>query len=58
MVWVNTYRRTSHAVPFGGYRESGIGRENGLEAINEYTELKSVWLHIGGEMADLFNPRA
>ncbi|MGW6457990.1 aldehyde dehydrogenase [Streptomyces sp. NPDC055078] len=46
-VWINTYRRTSHAAPFGGYRESGLGRENGPEAIHEYTETKTVWLAMG-----------
>ncbi|MGW4033183.1 aldehyde dehydrogenase [Streptomyces sp. NPDC004838] len=46
-VWINTYRRTSHAAPFGGYKESGLGRENGPEAVHEYTETKTVWLAMG-----------
>jgi (Z)-2-((N-methylformamido)methylene)-5-hydroxybutyrolactone dehydrogenase len=41
-VWVNTYRTYSAMVPFGGMKASGIGRENGIEAINEYLETKSV----------------
>lgn len=57
-VWVNNYRRTSYAMPFGGYGESGIGRENGADSIHEYTEVKSVWIDIGGKVADPFNPRA
>jgi aldehyde dehydrogenase (NAD+) len=57
-VWVNTYRRTNYATPFGGMKESGIGRENGLEAIHEYTETKSVWIDTGPGIKDPFNPRA
>jgi acyl-CoA reductase-like NAD-dependent aldehyde dehydrogenase len=43
-VWVNTYRAVSYMMPFGGMKRSGIGRENGMEAIGEYLESKSVWL--------------
>ena len=43
-VWVNTYRSTSYTTPFGGYKRSGLGRENGAEAIKEYLQPKSVWL--------------
>jgi aldehyde dehydrogenase (NAD+) len=57
-VWVNSYRRTSYAMPFGGYGESGLGRENGIEAVHEYTEVKSVWIDTGGAVQDPFNPRA
>jgi aldehyde dehydrogenase (NAD+) len=57
-VWVNTYRRTNYATPFGGMKESGMGRENGLEAIYEYTETKSVWIDTGAGIKDPFNPRA
>jgi (Z)-2-((N-methylformamido)methylene)-5-hydroxybutyrolactone dehydrogenase len=57
-VWVNNYRKTSYASPFGGYRQSGIGRENGIEAIHDYTEVKSVWIDTGSTIADPFNPRA
>lgn len=43
-VWVNTYRAVSFTTPFGGYKRSGLGRENGLEAIKQYCETKSVWI--------------
>jgi acyl-CoA reductase-like NAD-dependent aldehyde dehydrogenase len=43
-VWVNTYRAVSYLAPFGGYKRSGIGRENGQEAIREYLQTKSVWI--------------
>ncbi|WP_407660406.1 aldehyde dehydrogenase [Kaistia algarum] len=43
-VWVNMYRATSYLSPFGGYKRSGIGRENGMSAIREYLQEKSVWI--------------
>ncbi|WP_320176561.1 aldehyde dehydrogenase [Roseovarius pacificus] len=42
-VWVNAYRVISYMMPFGGMKQSGIGRESGIEAIKEYLETKSVW---------------
>ena len=44
-VWVNAYRVVSYLAPFGGFKESGIGRENGYEAIYEYLEPKSVFIN-------------
>lgn len=46
-VWINTWGDTEAASPFGGYKQSGHGREMGKEAIDLYTELKSVWVHHG-----------
>ena len=46
-VWVNTYRAVSFTMPFGGYKSSGLGRENGQDAINEYLQTKSVWINTG-----------
>ena len=43
-VWVNTYRAVSFMSPFGGFKRSGLGRENGQEAIREYLQTKSVWI--------------
>lgn len=43
-VWVNNYRATSFAMPFGGYKASGIGREGGIDAIKDYLQTKSVWI--------------
>jgi aldehyde dehydrogenase (NAD+) len=43
-VWVNNYRATSFTSPFGGFKQSGIGRESGSEAIKEYLETKCVWI--------------
>jgi acyl-CoA reductase-like NAD-dependent aldehyde dehydrogenase len=44
-VWVNTYNVYHPASPFGGYRESGFGRELGKDAIEMYLEKKSVWIN-------------
>ena len=46
VVWVNTYRAISPMVPFGGFGESGLGREGGAEAMLDYTRTKSVWLNL------------
>jgi acyl-CoA reductase-like NAD-dependent aldehyde dehydrogenase len=46
-VWVNNYRLVSHALPFGGYKQSGVGREMGPDALHEFTEVKSVWIDSG-----------
>jgi len=53
-VWVNTYRAVSYMAPFGGYKRSGIGRENGQEAIHEYLQTKSVWIDMVGKTANPF----
>jgi acyl-CoA reductase-like NAD-dependent aldehyde dehydrogenase len=57
-VWVNSYRRTSYVAPFGGFKDSGLGRENGAEAVLEYTEVKTIWINTGTPIKDPFNPRA
>jgi acyl-CoA reductase-like NAD-dependent aldehyde dehydrogenase len=45
-VWVNAYNLYDVALPFGGYKQSGFGRELGSEALEHYTEVKSVWLQL------------
>jgi acyl-CoA reductase-like NAD-dependent aldehyde dehydrogenase len=54
-VWVNSYRAVGPMAPFGGFKASGLGRENGLEALKEYTELKTVWIELTGATRDPFN---
>ena len=44
-VWINTYRAVSYMMPFGGVKHSGLGRESGVKAIEEYLETKSVWIN-------------
>ncbi|MBV8589428.1 MAG: aldehyde dehydrogenase family protein, partial [Acetobacteraceae bacterium] len=53
-VWVNAYRVVSYLAPFGGMKESGIGRENGAEAIYEYLEAKSVFINPKPAIANPF----
>jgi len=53
-VWVNTYRAFSYTTPFGGYKRSGLGRENGQEAIHEYMQTKSVWISTSSEVPNPF----
>lgn len=53
-VWINAYRVVAPSVPFGGYGASGLGRENGVAALDEYTENKSVWVELTGDTRDPF----
>jgi aldehyde dehydrogenase (NAD+) len=45
-VWINTYNIYDTATPFGGYKQSGFGREMSMHAIEHYTQLKSVWVDL------------
>jgi (Z)-2-((N-methylformamido)methylene)-5-hydroxybutyrolactone dehydrogenase len=45
-VWVNTYRRLTPVSPFGGFKESGYGKEGGEEAMRAFTRLKNVWVEL------------
>lgn len=53
-VWVNTYRAVSFTSPFGGYKQSGLGRENGVDAIKEYLQTKSVWISTASDVPNPF----
>ena len=53
-VWVNTYRAVSYLSPFGGYKDSGLGRENGIDAMREYLQVKSVWINTGAVTGNPF----
>ena len=46
-VWINTYGLMDASLPFGGYKSSGFGRELGANALEHYTEIKTVWLNMG-----------
>ena len=54
IVWVNTYRVVSPIAEFGGFKESGYGRESGMQAIYDYTRPKTVWINTSDE--PLSNP--
>ncbi|WP_395346237.1 aldehyde dehydrogenase [Variovorax sp. UC122_21] len=53
-VWINTYRAVSFMAPFGGYKDSGLGRENGIDAVREYLQTKSVWINTGAATGNPF----
>jgi len=53
-VWVNTYRAVSFMAPFGGFKKSGLGRENGQETIQEYLQTKTVWISTATETPNPF----
>jgi len=57
IIWINSYRAASFAAPWGGYKQSGYGRENGMEAIKEYTQVKNIWVELSGATADPFKIR-
>ena len=48
VVWVNTFDAADITVPFGGFKQSGFGRDKGLAAIDGYTQLKTTWLDLSG----------
>ena len=50
--WINNYNITPVEIPFGGYKSSGMGRENGIAGLEEYTQIKSVYV----EMGDVTSP--
>jgi acyl-CoA reductase-like NAD-dependent aldehyde dehydrogenase len=49
VVWINTYNMMNAASPFGGYKQSGYGREMGRHALELYTQVKSVWVDLSGK---------
>jgi len=48
-VWVNTFDASDITVPFGGYKQSGFGRDKGLHALDGYSQLKTTWLDLAGD---------
>lgn len=53
-VWVNTYRTMSYLTPFGGFKQSGLGKESGQASIQEYLRTKSVWVSTSNEVPNPF----
>ncbi|TKR77011.1 hypothetical protein L596_018063 [Steinernema carpocapsae] len=53
-VYINTFNDVSPHVPFGGYKQSGFGRENGRASIENYTQVKSVFVNTSGALEDPF----
>jgi acyl-CoA reductase-like NAD-dependent aldehyde dehydrogenase len=50
-IWVNTFLDGYPELPFGGYRQSGLGRELGRYAVEDYTETKTIQVHLGARTA-------
>ena len=46
-IWINTYNSFDAASPFGGFKQSGFGRELGIHALELYTQVKSIWINLG-----------
>lgn len=46
IIWVNTYRAVSAMAPIGGFKNSGYGRESGIDSVLAYTEQKTVWINL------------
>jgi acyl-CoA reductase-like NAD-dependent aldehyde dehydrogenase len=57
-VWVNTYRAVAVQAPFGGFKESGFGRERGEVALDEFTTTKNVMIDFSNDERDPFSIRA
>ena len=53
-MWINTYHRIETSCPFGGYKMSGYGRENGVAMVNYLTRTKSVAVDLNDFTMDLF----
>ena len=54
VVWINTYRSSAAQAPFGGYKQSGYGRERGEEALLDYTQVKNVMMDLSSGIRDPF----
>ncbi len=53
-VWLNTYSLLDSAAPFGGTKQSGFGRELGIQAMDMYTETKHVWVDLNPDAIDWY----
>lgn len=54
MVWVNDHHRLDPASPWGGFKESGVGRETGIESFDQFTEIRAVTVNTTGETLDWY----
>ncbi len=57
-IWINNYRVVNWLMPFGGYKMSGYGRENGRQVMEHYTQLKSVWVDLQEDAPDWYEPES
>jgi acyl-CoA reductase-like NAD-dependent aldehyde dehydrogenase len=54
MVWVNDHHRLDPASPWGGFKDSGVGRETGIESFDQFTEVRAVTVNTSGETVDWY----
>lgn len=54
MIWINSYKRVHPGSPFGGFGQSGYGREMGFEAMRDYTQPKSVWVNVDAKIPPFY----
>jgi hypothetical protein len=52
--WINNYRLWNWLMSFGGYKDSGYGREGGLEVMQHYTQTRAVWVDLREDPDDWF----
>ncbi|MGG6382531.1 aldehyde dehydrogenase family protein [Paenarthrobacter sp. NEAU-H11] len=55
-VWINTYRAQHWSLPFGGFKQSGLGRENGLDVLLEFTQVQTQVVDYGSPVPDPYTP--
>jgi 4-(gamma-glutamylamino)butanal dehydrogenase len=46
-VWINSYDLSSMSTPFGGFKQSGFGRDRSVHALDKYCDLKTIWQRFG-----------
>lgn len=54
MVWVNDHHRLDPASPWGGFKDSGVGRETGIESFDQFSEPRAVTVNISGRTVDWY----
>ena len=55
IIWINDHHRIHPASPWGGYKDSGIGRENGIDCYKDYTQVKSIIIKTASDRFDWFD---
>jgi acyl-CoA reductase-like NAD-dependent aldehyde dehydrogenase len=55
MVWINDHHRLDPASPWGGFKDSGVGRETGIESFDQFTEPRVVTVNTSGETVDWYD---
>ena len=55
VIWINDHHRINPSSPWGGYKDSGLGRENGIECYKDYTQVKNIIVNTNAEPFDWFD---